>query len=166
MKTSRGEGQQLRDAVAVLLAELIDGSSSTAAFILNPGDRGLLASLDALSAETASARPGGRSSVAAHVDHVRYGLELLNRWARGENPWEDANYAASWARQQVSGDQWQALRAALAEQARAWIAASREPREWDDTVTTGTLASIAHIAYHLGAIRQVAAAARGPRAKD
>lgn len=156
----------VHNAVAALLAEVVDGPRPDAAFILNPDDRGLLASLDALSADAASERPGGRSSVAAHVDHLRYGLELLNRFARGDNSWADANYSASWERQRVDAREWDALRAALAAEARAWIAATREPREWDDLTLTATIASLAHIAYHLGAIRQLAAAAAGPRARD
>jgi hypothetical protein len=32
-----------------------------------------------------------------------------------------------------------------------------------DIELRGMIASIAHLAYHLGAIRQIAAAARGPR---
>src|SRR5919106_106869 len=96
----------IRRSLVTLLRELLDGPSKNAAFVLNRGDRGLLASLDALPADAASARPGGRSSVAAHVDHLRYGFELLNRWARGENPWADATYAKSWGQQQVSDAEW------------------------------------------------------------
>ena len=127
----------IRHSLALLLRELLNGPSDNVAFVLNPGDRGLLASLDALSAEAANARPNGRSSVTAHVDHLRYGFELLNRWARGENPWADANYAASWKRQQISEDEWRALRAMLADEARAWTTAIGERREWDDVTMTG-----------------------------
>jgi hypothetical protein len=157
---------QLHDSIGALLRELLDGPSETAAFVLNPGDRGLLASLDTLSADAASARPGGRASVAAHVDHLRYGFELLNRWARGENPWADANYAASWERQTVDDEEWRARRAALADEARRWQAAIREPRVWDDDTMKGALGSAVHLAYHLGAIRQIERAASGPPAKD
>jgi hypothetical protein len=153
-------------SLVTLLRELLDGPSEKAAFVLNPGDRGLLASLDALSAEAASARPGGRSSVAAHVDHLRYGFELLNRWGRGENPWADADYAASWERQHVSDEQWRLLRSALADEARAWSAASGERSDWDAETLTGALASAVHLAYHLGAIRQIDRAASGPPARD
>ena len=166
MSTRPGEAERVRQAVAALLSEIVDGPPADAAFVLNPGDGGLLASLDALSAQAASERPGGRSSVAAHVDHVRYGLELLNRSARGEDPWQDAHYAASWERQHVDADEWQSLRLALAAEAHAWIGAVREPRDRDDLPPTATLASLAHIAYHLGAIRQLAAAAAGPLARD
>jgi hypothetical protein len=157
--------ESLRRCLTRLLRELLDGPPTKAAFVLNPGDRGLLASLDALSAEVASERPGGRSSVAAHVDHLRYGFELMNRWARGENPWSGADFAASWQRQRVSEEQWRALRAALAHEARAWETASGQ-RDWDDESLTGALSSIVHLAYHVGAIRQIQRPASGPPAKD
>ena len=153
-------------AVDSLLQELLDGPSKDAAFVLNPGDRGLLASLDALSADAASAQPGGRSSVAAHVDHLRYGFELMNRWARGENPWADADYAASWQRQRVNDEQWRTLRTALATETRAWRKAAAERQDWDEVALTGALASAVHLAYHVGAIRQIERAASGPPAKD
>ena len=158
--------EHIRRSLGALLRELLDGPSEGAAIVLNPGDHGLLASLDLLRGEAASARPGGRSSVAAHVDHLRHGFELLNRWARGENPWTDANYAASWTRQQVSDEEWRALRTALADEADAWATRTIEQREWDEMTLTGALASAVHVAYHLGAIRQIAQAASGPLATD
>ncbi len=116
----------LRKSLSTLLSELIDGPSERAAFVLNRGDRGLLASLDLLSAESASARAAGRASIAAHVDHLRYGLELLNRWVRGEDPWHDANFAASWQRLDVDAAQWSD--AARRAQARGRRLESRVPR--------------------------------------
>jgi len=152
-------------ALVTLLEEVLAGPSADG-YLLNRGDRGLLRSLRALSARTASARPDGRSSVAAHVDHLRYGLELLNRWARGDDPWADADYSTSWTRQEVTEDEWRRLLAALDGEANAWLEAMRRPRAWDEAAATGALGSIAHLAYHLGAIRQVAQAAAGPRATD
>ncbi len=61
-----------RPAISTILREILSGAAPEAAYLLNAGDRGLLASLDALSADAASSRADGRSSVAAHVDHVRY----------------------------------------------------------------------------------------------
>lgn len=156
----------VRDALTALLRELLDGPPGGGAFVLNPGDRGLIASLDRLSAEAASAQPGGRSSVAAHVDHLRYGFELRNRWAQGEDPWSTANWAASWTRQQVTDEQWRTLRAAFADEARRWLQASGGPRKWNSTDLTEAMASTVHLAYHLGAIRQIAQAASGPPAGD
>lgn len=156
----------LQRAILTLLHELLDGPPGDVAFVLNPGDRGLLTSLATLSADAASARPGGRASVAAHVDHVRYGFELLNRWSRGEDPWAGADYSASWARQEVSDEGWRALREALASESHAWMAAAERIRDASDVEWTGVLASAVHLAYHLGAIRQIAPSASGPPARD
>lgn len=153
----------LHRVVMTHLSEVLYGPGSDAYF-LNPGDRGLIASLDTLSADTASAQPGGRSSVAAHVEHLRYGLSLLNRFARGEDPWGDANWAESWTRQQVTDDQWKTLRSELAREARAWIDALKQPPAWDEIGLASAVGSIPHLAYHLGAIRQLAQAASGPSA--
>ena len=112
-----------REALVGLLRELVDGPPGEAAFIVNPGDRGILRSLAQVSATDASARPGGRSSVAAHVQHLRYGFELLNRWARREEPFADAKWAASWRLQAVTDDEWRGLIAALEREARAWMSA-------------------------------------------
>lgn len=156
----------LRDAMTALLGELLDGPAPSGAFVLNRGDGGLLASLDALSADAASARPGGRSSVAAHVEHLRYGFELRNRWARGEDPWPTARWAESWNRQQVTDEEWKDRRAALAAETRAWLATSGEPRDWNSLDLTEALSNTVHLAYHLGAIRQISSAASGPPAVD
>ena len=59
----------LGDSLALLFSELIDGPRGPC-YILNTGDRGLLKSLDAISAASASAIPAaGGASIAAHVDH-------------------------------------------------------------------------------------------------
>jgi hypothetical protein len=146
----------------VILRELIDGAANDFAWVLNSGDRGLLASLDLLSAEAASASQDGRASIAAHVDHLRYGLELLNRWTEGHDPFATADYSVSWQRKRVSIDEWRTLRMALAREAHAWMASAAQPREWTDTTLTGALASAVHLAYHLGAIRQIDQTAKGP----
>jgi heme-degrading monooxygenase HmoA len=157
----------VRDSLLTLLRELLHGPPGDTAFALNPGDRGLLASLDALSAEAASARPNGRASVAAHVDHLRYGFVLINRWLGGEeNPWAEADYSASWRLPAVDEDGWRELRAQLAGEAEGSARAWREPRNWQRIELTGAIASIVHLAYHLGAIRQLQAAAAGPKAGD
>src|SRR5262247_3189046 len=91
-------------ALSKLLIEIFDGPPGNEAFLLNPGDPGLLRQLDSIPADAASTPPmPGRTTIAAHVDHVRYGLSLLNRWASGEaNPWADADWDASWRRTSVS----------------------------------------------------------------
>lgn len=151
----------LTTTLATLFAELVDGAPREA-YILNKGDRGLLGSLDKLSA-TAASQAGTGATIAAHVDHLRYGLSLMNRWTGGENPFADADWSASWRRTKVSEAEWKQLRAELRSEAHRWLDALRSPREVNTIELNGMLGSIAHLAYHLGAIRQINAAAQGPK---
>lgn len=69
-------------ALSKLLIEIFNGPSGEEAYILNPGDPGLLRQLSLIDAGAASIRPmRGKTTIAAHADHVRCGLALLNRWA-------------------------------------------------------------------------------------
>jgi hypothetical protein len=148
-----------RRALVQLLIEIFDGPPGEMAYLLNPGDPGLLRQLDGIDADSASKRPmAGRTTIAAHADHVHYGLTLLNRWAAGEeNPWASADWNASWQHTVVTDDQWQSLRDNLRQQAEAWRTAVTQRTDWDDVAAAGALASAAHTAYHLGAIRQILA---------
>lgn len=157
----------VRAAVSTLLRELVDGSGSDACWVLNPSDPGLLRSLEALSAADASARPhGGGASIAAHVDHLRYGLSLLNRWSSGENPFTDADYSGSWRRGEVSDEDWAALQQQLRTEAAHWMEAVQQSRNVSEFELTGIVASVVHLAYHLGAIRQIDRTLAGPPAQD
>lgn len=157
----------LGDALTLLFSELIDGPK-TQCYMLNMRDPGLLKSLDGLSAASASVVPdSGGASIAAHVDHVLYGLRLLNRWTAGEeNPWADADWTASWKRQAVSAGEWDALRDEFRSQARKWQQALAQASSLEGIELNGAIASIGHLAYHLGAIRQIDRALRGPSAED
>jgi hypothetical protein len=154
-------------ALATVLSEILDGAAPDAGWLLNRRDPGLLRSLDTLTAEQASAvPPGGSSSIAAHVDHLRYGLGLLNRWARGESPFGDADWTASWRRRDVSAEEWESLRAQLRAEAGEWQDAFGALPQRGEEELTGVIASAAHLAYHLGAIRQIDRATRGPTAEE
>src|SRR3954467_13239548 len=94
-----------------LLSEFVHGSPdpSRRTYALNRSDPGLLVSLDRLSAAAASATDGG-PSIAAHVDHLRYGLSLLNGWAAGRLPSSrEMDWTASWRKNVVSDNEWRTL---------------------------------------------------------
>lgn len=156
----------LGDALATLLSELADGASSHACYVLNRGDPGLLQSLEKLSATAASQPAPTGSTIAAHVDHLRYGFSLMNRWAFGENPWANADWTASWRKTTVSEPAWQRLRDQLRDEIHHWLQTVRTPRDVNDIELNGMVGSVVHLAYHIGAIRQMNSAARGPLASD
>ncbi|HEV8217536.1 MAG TPA: hypothetical protein VGP95_16920 [Gemmatimonadaceae bacterium] len=152
-----------------LLSELVNGSPdpSIGTFMLNRGDRGLLYALDRISAEAASKTATGGATIAAHTDHVRYGLELLNRWAGGEtSPWKTADWTASWRKQTVTDAEWRRLRDDLRREAEVWQRNLGTLGGLSDTAMKWVAGSVAHLAYHLGAIRQIDRATRGPTAED
>jgi len=154
------------NALAALLSELADGASSDACYVLNRGDAGLLQALEKLSATAASRPAPTGSTIAAHVDHLRYGLSLMNRWASGENPWTDADWTASWRKTTVSEPAWRRLRDQLRDEIHRWLQTVRTPRDVNDIELNGMVGSVVHLAYHIGAIRQMNSAARGPLARD
>jgi hypothetical protein len=152
-------------ALARLFSELVSGIPAKAGgFILNSGDEGLLRSLEKLTAADASRSVNGGATVAAHAQHVRYGLSLMNRWAtEGGNPFADATWDAAWRISAVDEPQWKEIRAGLRLETHRWHEVLGSPREVNEVELMGLIASIAHLAYHLGAIRQISKAVRGPR---
>ena len=159
----------LNTVLPTLFRELVHGSPDPAArtYMLNRGDHGLLAALEQLSAQGASATGAGGASIAAHVDHLRYGFSILNAWAAGSPPSRnEMDWTASWRKNVVSEAEWHTLRAELRREADAWLRALRAPRELSEVEAGWMAGSIAHLAYHLGAIRQLDRTARGPTAED
>jgi hypothetical protein len=149
----------------LLFSELADGATRPgSAYILNSGDAGFLKSIDRLTATEASRSTSGGATIAAHVQHVRYGLSLMNRWGRdGGNPFADAKWDEAWKTAAVDDADWAEIRAGVRHEAHQWLDVLRTPRHVDAEGLNGMMASIAHLAYHLGAIRQIATNARGPR---
>ena len=155
---------ELVPALTRLFSELVNGVPGQEGFVLNPGDVGLLRSLDALSAAEASRSANGGATIAAHARHLQFGLSLMNRWAReGGNPFQDAAWGDAWRTSIVSEEEWQAIRNDLEREVRGWLEALGVPREVPPIALTGMLGSVVHLAYHLGAIRQIDTRARGPK---
>ena len=156
---------ELASALKTLFAELVDGPpGSNDAYMLNRGDLGLLRSLDKLSAADASRSTNGGATIAAHAQHVRYGLSLMNRWAsEGGNPFADATWDAAWKISNVDAAAWSEIRGGLNDEAHRWLNVLGSPREANEIELNGMIGSIAHLAYHLGAIRQIAKETRGPK---
>jgi hypothetical protein len=148
-----------------LFSELVDGiTERKGGYVLNTGDIGLLASLEKLSAAEASDSSNGGATIAAHAQHLRYGLTLMNRWiAEGGNPFADAKWDEAWKLSDVDHAAWNEIRKGLRDQTQQWHQHLGTTREVDPVGATGLISSIVHFAYHMGAIRQISKTARGPR---
>ena len=155
---------QTASSLTRLFSELVNGTSGSGGFVLNTGDLGLLRSLDKLSATDASRSVNGGATIAAHAQHLRYGLSLMNRWAEhGGNPFADAKWDEAWKTGEVDAVTWDEIRRGLRDETTRWNAVLAAPRETSDVELSGIIGSVAHLAYHLGAIRQIHKDTRGPR---
>ena len=95
---------------------------------------------------------------------MRYGLALMNRWAReGGNPFADAKWDEAWRTSDVDTAAWDEIRSGLRDEVQQWHQALQAPREAAAVELSGLIGSVAHLAYHLGGIRQISKVVRGPR---
>src|SRR5262245_40406225 len=122
----------INPSLTILFSELVLGANNPpgGAYILNTGDVGLLASLDKLTAADASRSVDGGATIAAHVQHERFGLSLMNRWAaEGGNPFADATWDEAWRTTVVTDAEWKEIRTGIQTEARRWLDALGTPRE-------------------------------------
>jgi hypothetical protein len=148
-----------------MLTEIFNGPPGQEAYVLNPGDPGLLRQLETIDAKTASMQPTpSQQTIAAHIDHLQLGIAVLNRWAAGEpNPWAGVDWNASWRRTSIADDEWRTLRDGLRAEVDTWWNTVATRTSWDDMSAAAALSTAAHTAYHLGALRQTLAAVRPGR---
>lgn len=168
MEGTKIEAGSLATALLALLDEAYLESPDPRGtwFTDNEPANGFLGTAARLSAAEAS-RPltaGEGLSLASHVGHLTFALDLANRAAKGENPYPEAKWARSWDERSVDEADWRALLAGL----RAAYAEFRGNLErgafWgSQEALTGVIATIAHGAWHLGAIRQGLGLIRAPR---
>ena len=156
---------EITPLLATLFSELVDGAKKPGgAFVLNSGDVGFLKSIEKLSAGDASRSVNGGATIAAHVQHVRYGLSLMNTWGKeGGDPFSDAKWDEAWKTSRVDDAGWKEIREGLGDEARRWLGALGKARDVSAVELSGLVASVGHLGYHLGAIRQIDKAARGPK---
>jgi hypothetical protein len=116
------------------------------------GNNGLLATLDNLSAKQASDPTVLGLSIAAHAAHTAYHLEVGVRWSRGDRGPFD--WPGSFEPRTVDEADWHTLRARVRAAYAATLALAQTTQHWDEDSAGGLAAALAHVAYHLGAVRQ------------
>lgn len=122
-------------------------------------DTTLLDTLAGITAAKASLRASKRTgSVAAHVRHLTFYLQVMEKSLRGEEVGK-INWREIWNTDRpVTPEEWGAVVQALKIE---WANIRRlhaEPATWDREDAHGEFIAIAiHTAYHLGAIRQAIA---------
>jgi len=115
----------------------------------------LFETLEEISAADASRRLSeGRPTIAAQVEHVRYYLDVLARYMRGEKlgpiDWKEI-WRTTGA---VTPEEWESMKARLRASYENVSSYARSLQRWDgENEIGGALAIVAHTAYHLGQIR-------------
>ncbi|MGD0727457.1 MAG: hypothetical protein ABSB63_18060 [Spirochaetia bacterium] len=120
-------------------------------FTDNRSDAGLFGTLGKLAAADAS-RTRGKTSIAAHVHHVIYGLNASARWIEGDRTTH--NWKESWTTGSVNDQEW----ARMLDKLKVSYQDTRRDIELYASSSKesmgGVIGALAHVAYHLGAIRQ------------
>lgn len=119
------------------------------------GSHGLLTTLATLSAEQASQDVHG-TSIAGQARHTAFHMEVSVRWERdgdrGPFDWKGIFHPA-----QVSEQEWAELQARVRKAYNELVAFAHTQKDKapDGDISGGLTGCVAHVAYHLGAIRQM-----------
>lgn len=144
----------------VVLREAVDGPSGPwTHFIDNRPGAGLIGALEGLTPEQASRLLGG-SSVAAHVHHLAFAMDVSAASLAGDN--EPRDWNRSWTVSKVNDATWNALLGRLRHEYANLIAAIETHASTNEDALGAAIGAIAHVAYHLGAVRQKLATAQQP----
>jgi hypothetical protein len=151
---------EFNSLILKLIREFFDGAQDASqTMVVSPGsDSGFFGTLGEISAETASRSVSkSGSTIAAHINHMRYSLELANKYLRGENPYPDSDIPASWNVKQVNETDWRNLISSLRKEYDTLHQALEQKPDWSNVaLLTDILSHVTHTAYHLGAVRQLA----------
>jgi hypothetical protein len=124
-------------------------------FIDNEPDSGILgiiANVSALEASISTLNNDPGTTIAAHVEHLRWSLANANRALQGEG--YQGKWAESWNTLVADETRWAQLKSDLRKEYEALVYNLSKQTEMDSEYLTGVMALIPHAAYHLGTIRQ------------
>jgi len=137
----------------ILLAETFGVADTADAYFLDSGQSGLLGTINALSAELASAAPTPeQGTIASHSGHVLFLLRLFDAYEHGQTPTPD--WEGSWSTRVVDDAAWQALRDDLQAAYDSVMADVQTNDSWPEPRLAAAMMLVAHCAYHVGEVRQ------------
>ena len=139
--------------ILYLLTETFESPIKDGNAYLDKGT-GVFMTLERISAEDASklAFPGA-TTLAAQTEHLRFYLVALEGFITGVHT--SVDWDESWKLETVTAEAWDTLRADLHETYTHTTQLIKNFKRWDEDELGGTLAILAHSAYHLGALRQL-----------
>jgi len=145
----------VRDSVKMLIKETFEGPPVPVKgswFTNSEPNSGIFGVLEGLSDEQASMSVHG-TTLAAHTDHICYHMWGTNELIKnGKQPKMD--WGKSWEIHSVDAKQWNQLQEELRNEF-VTLLESIDAIVWNELLANEVLSSLAHSAYHLGAIRQM-----------
>jgi hypothetical protein len=142
-------------SLAYLLHETFEGSPDGQGSAYLDRGVGIFPTLDKLSAEQVSRAVNG-TSIAAQTEHAKFYLDRLCEFIKGRT--EKVNWEDSWLIEDVSDEEWSALRGSVRKSYENALHCFAENQDWSEDNVGMAMGMLAHTAYHLGAIRQIAKA--------
>jgi len=115
-------------------------------------DSGILNTLRGLSAAQASQPNGNHPSIAAHVRHMIFHLKVAYEWIGGDHSKRD--WKGSFLPQAATPEEWSGLLTQIVETKAEYLRVLQALPPDRLISEGGAMGVIAHLAYHLGAIRQ------------
>jgi len=141
------------EQVVELLRETFEGGLPGQGTAYLDHGSGIRSTLGAVTAAQASHRFDGHPSIAAHARHMNFHLRVVAEWMQGIRPKRD--WKGSFEPQTVTEAEWSRLKQDL-EASRAELLRALQSLTPEQFVEEGAgMGAIAHLAYHLGAIRQL-----------
>lgn len=153
MKTIKQE--DFTNSLFALFQETFEGKGTAFGTIYLEDSTGFFNTIENISAETAS-RSKGNTTIAAHCEHTRFYLEFLTDYMN--ESFRMVDWKDSWKTKTVTEDEWNKLRGQLQKSYQKVKDTFKEIETWNDFKISGALGILAHTAYHLSAIRQLAKA--------
>jgi hypothetical protein len=145
--------QHFTAAVAYLLRESFEGSPDGQASAYLDRGIGFFSTLDKLTAADASREFSG-TTIAAQTEHAKFYLDRLCEFIGGRT--ERVNWEDSWLIETVNDAEWDALRMTVRRSYENVLRCIATVDDWTEDRTGMAIGMVAHTAYHLGAIRQIA----------
>jgi hypothetical protein len=124
-------------------------------FIDNEPDSGILgiiANVSALEASISTHKNEPGTTIAAHVEHLRWSLANANRALEGEE--YQGKWKESWNTLDTDENRWAELKSEIRKEYERLLENLRKQPDVEGAYLTGVMALIPHAAYHLGTIRQ------------
>jgi hypothetical protein len=142
-------------SILYLLSETFEGSPDGQGSAYLDRGVGIFNTLEKLSAQQVS-RSMGATTIAAQLEHAKFYLDRLCEFMTGRT--EKVNWEQSWLIDEVNEAEWNALRASARKSYESTLRCLAGIEDWSEDNVGMAMGMLAHTAYHLGAIRQIAKA--------